>query len=202
MIQNSEFYSTPEQKYLLIHKNACSTIRDNLAKEFADTVAEGKQGEGVSWAVVRDPYDRFVSSLAYDIGVQYPDAVWGSKDRLEQIIHGINYTKYIVNNVPHASNYLGKAQHSVLQTIYLFDNNIDILVDLQDLKHFIPMHFKAPTEASNLGVSDRKRLISDLMDGSPFLKDQVHSLLEVDYITLTSLRSQGRMWSWGSGKIW
>jgi len=202
MIQNTEFYSSPEQNYLLIHKNACTTIRDNLIKEFGSDLMDKRAGGGVTWAVTRDPYDRLLSALAYDIEVQYPQEDWGSLESIEEILSTIDYTKYIVNNVPHMSNYLGKAQHSVLQTIYLFDNNVDILVDLEDLEHFIPMHFKNPVGIKNRGNKSRKDSIRHILDSYPLRKDFIQSLLEVDYIMLKAMQAQGKVWSWGSGKIW
>jgi hypothetical protein len=143
-----------------------------------------------------------MSSIAYDIRQQYPIKVWDSERSIINILQNIDFTKYIVNNVPHVSNVLGTAQHSILQSIYLFDNNVDILVDIKDLEHFIPMHFRSTLSTQNVGISVHKDSITRLMEGLPDIKITVLGLLEMDYIMLNSMRSQGRMWSWGSGKIW
>jgi len=201
MIHNTELFTTEEQSYLLIHKNACSSIRANLYQEFGDELKFRVEGPGVRWTVVRDPYARFVDAISYDIRVQEVPILWEEKEVL-QYIKGINIAKYLANHVAHACAGRGHAPHSVLQTIYLFDNNIDIIVYAEDLKHFIPIHFKDPVPPQNMGVAPHQDIVRKALDSDIELKNRILDLLRVDYITLEHFKTQGQVWSWGGGKIW
>lgn len=202
MIQNPEFFNTEEQCYLLIHKNACSSIRANLREEFRERLRE-QESNGIRWTVTRDPYDRFVDAISYDIRKQYPKVSWENRKDIVQIIANIPLTNYIINNVPHAFTSLGTAPHSVLQSIYMFDASIDIIVDAKDLEHFIPIHFSNPVPAQNLGIEKHQDIVESILSTELLhIKDKAIDLLKIDYIMLESFRAQGRQWSWGCGKIW
>jgi len=64
------------------------------------------------------------------------------------------------------------------------------------------MHFKNPVGIKNRGNKSRKDSIRHILDSYPLRKDFIQSLLEVDYIMLKAMQAQGKVWSWGSGKIW
>jgi hypothetical protein len=201
MIQKTEFFSTKEQCYILIHKNACSSIRANLRKEFGQRVIEGEPSRGIRWAVVRDPYTRFIDAVSYDIRRQNIAVTWEDIS-IKEYIQTINMPKYIANHISHTFTSLGLAPHSVLQTIYLFDNNVDVVVYVEDLKHFIPLHFKDPSPPENMGEPIHQDIVYRAMEEMPLLKKEVLGLLSVDYIMLEHMRTQGKVWTWGCGKIW
>lgn len=199
----TEYYSTSEQSFLLIHKNACSTVKSNLSCRFGDTLQEvGPPIEGsLKWAVIRDPYDRFISALAYDISTQYPVEIWKDEKALYNVIELLDLKKYLTHHATNSFYRSGILSHSILQTIYLFDNNIDIVVEDKDLKHFIPIHFKHPVPNQNIGVSEYKECIRKIIDKIPSIKQKVLLLLEIDYVTLESFKDKGAQWTWGSGRL-
>jgi hypothetical protein len=201
MIQQTEFYSTEEQCYILIHKNACSSIRANLLKEFEGAVVEGTASEGIRWTVVRDPYTRFIDAISYDIRRQKVLVTWEDTS-IKEYLKTIDMSNYISNHISHTFTSLGLAPHSVLQTIYLFDNNVDVIVYAKDLKHFIPIHFKNPVAPQNMGEPTHQDIVYKAIEELPVLKKEILGLLNVDYIMLEHMRTQGKVWTWGCGKIW
>jgi hypothetical protein len=64
--QNIELYETDKFQYLLIHKNGSSSVRacvDPLNPFVTNKINLNK----IKWTVIRDPYERFVSGLKYDL---------------------------------------------------------------------------------------------------------------------------------------
>ena len=63
---NIEFYETDKFQYLLIHKNGCTSVT-NLINQFDYFVTDKKNLNKIRWTVIRDPFERFMSGLKYDL---------------------------------------------------------------------------------------------------------------------------------------
>lgn len=64
--QNIELYETDKFQYLLIHKNGSSSVLECI-KDLNPIATEHCNFNKVRWTVIREPYERFVSGLEYDL---------------------------------------------------------------------------------------------------------------------------------------
>jgi len=61
---NYEWYNIHNSNFLVIHKSGSQTILNNFECAKADY---GPNPNLITWAVIRNPLERFISGLAYDI---------------------------------------------------------------------------------------------------------------------------------------
>jgi hypothetical protein len=206
--QYTEVYSTEEFQYLLIHKNGCTSVMDSITTrypEFCYSPQSIKPSQSVVWAVYRDPIDRFVASVAYDL--KENDIEITETNVLEFVgsVKTYIYGKTNVSpSISHVDLYKGvhKMRHSLSQTMYLFDNNVDILVRMEDLGKFLFMHFGTPLhQVRNQGdTKDKGRVLEILRANRPLL-ELVKAYLAADYYTFESFIGADRVWTWGNGRI-
>ena len=60
--QDLEFYETDNFQYLLIHKNACTSVLKTI-EYLKPQLSNVRNIQKICWTVIRDPYERFVSGL-------------------------------------------------------------------------------------------------------------------------------------------
>ena len=126
--QNIEFFETEQFQYLLIHKNGSSSIKKcmtNMNCHFTSNVNLNK----VRWTVIRDPYERFMSGLKYDLIKQDLKLEDINKDDLYQSLVNLKTRNQ------------GNVNHTASQIPYLINTHINWYVDLKDLTTFLKMHF-------------------------------------------------------------
>jgi len=183
LFQNIELYETDKFQYLLIHKNGSSSVRECI-KDLNPTVTQKVNFQKVRWTVIREPYNRFVSGLKYDL----------KRHDLKQ--DDINYDTLHNSKVNIFSREQGNVNHSASQIPYLINTHVNWYVQLKDLPAFLKMHFG---KVENINVSkendDYEKL--NLQLDMP----EVHKYLELDYYIYWQIIHSPHLWKWQQGKI-
>lgn len=186
VIQNLEFYNTDRYSYLLIHKNACSFMTSTIQANDRCAVA-CRPADGVRFAVVRDPWDRFVS------GVQEDVKRFGWNLNAEWVA-SMNWSAYLVGLIDTERRRTGHISHVTLQTTYLYGADIDWHVDIADLDRFVAQHFESSGPLSNPGDALLKSQLVELLRRDGEALAVIEALLDVDRFTLDRIRQSDSMW--------
>lgn len=196
-IQNIEVFSTESSNYLLIHKNGSSQIKTLLkdnSKEIYTSLSIPYSNP--YWTTIRNPYDRFISGLTYDIF-----QVYGNLNNIEKFLN-IDFLKktcYFINNPYHRVK--GFISHTLPQWTYLFNQPLNFFVDISDLDLFIPIHFKKQIKYPNTLSSTYKKVIKDYIELHPPLYQFVENFLSPDYFVYNHIKTHSLLWKWQMGKM-
>ena len=176
--QNIEFIETDKFQYLMIHKNGSSSIGEAMKDINFISTTEINLNK-IKWTVIRDPYERFVSGLRYDLL------------RHDVNIKDINYSSSHNTLV----NYYTRAQknlnHATSQVPYLINTNIDWYVDIKDLDMFLKMHFNVEIHSNENNVDIDLNLN----------KKDIMKYLDLDYYVYNKIIQSDHLWKWFNGKI-
>tara|TARA_B100001059_G_scaffold201524_1_gene208939 strand:+ start:4206 stop:4748 length:543 start_codon:yes stop_codon:yes gene_type:complete len=178
LFQNVEMFETDRFQYLLIHKNASSSVlkcMQNINYIVTDKVNLNK----IRWTVIREPYERFIAGLKYDLKIHnlnYED---------------INYSTLNNARVSLATRSQGYVNHTASQVPYLINTNIDWYVELKDLCTFLKMHFDR-VEYCNISENDLKLNLD---------KKEIMKYLNLDYYVYNQIINSPNLWKWQHGKI-
>ena len=178
LFQNIEMYETDKFQYLLIHKNGTHSIIDcinNLNPIVTNRVNLNK----VRWTVIREPYERFVSGLKYDLNRQNLD------------IKNIDYKSTFNSLVHNQEGQNGNLNHSSSQISYLINTHINWYIHLKDLNVFMKMHFNKSKHCNK--ASNDIELNLD--------KEEIMKHLELDYYIYNRILNSNYLWTWQNGKI-
>tara|TARA_A100001391_G_scaffold204044_2_gene198297 strand:- start:304 stop:846 length:543 start_codon:yes stop_codon:yes gene_type:complete len=176
--QNIEFYETEQFQYLLIHKNASHSIIkciESLNPVITDKINLNK----VRWTVIREPYERFIAGLKYDL------------QRHQLNIEDIEIKSLFNSKINNFSRVKGNVNHTASQIPYLINTHINYYVELKDLHTFLKMHF-GKTEYQNI---DKSNVKIDLD------KNEIIKYLELDYYVYDCILNSPYLWKWQQGKI-
>lgn len=205
-MQNSEFLITPTSQYLAIQKNASSYVADTLKSNFPPNGFLSnfeKTPNLISWSVIRDPYERFISGLAYDLNLHFPKPL-----NLDLFFSKIDIKSLFLGKQNHKLRNNRRICHTHLQILYLFNRNVDFYVDVKDLDIFLRIHFKNPPQnlpssnkGSNKGDSAIKELLKNYIESNSKLKDIIYNYLSLDYYLIDELYNNSLIWGFQQGKI-
>jgi len=174
-----EFIETDKFQYLKIQKNASSTVTNLIMETMDFTCVNQKNLNKVRWAVIRDPYERFISGLAYDL------------KRHDLKLEDIKISDSFVSNYMHPRDgNRGNINHSVSQVQYLINADIDYYVDIKDLNIFLKMHFN---KTYTINENNNINLNVD--------KNEIMKYLTLDYKIYNNIISSSFLWKWQQGKI-
>ena len=177
IFQNIEFYETAKYQYLLIHKNASTSVLNFVCKDNY-FITKNKNINKVKWTVIRDPFERFVSGLVYDL----------KRNNLK--IEDINFNKLFTSKINEKTRKFGSVNHTCLQTLYLINSDIDWYIDINDLNVFLKMHFN---ESICLNKFKDHNLTID--------KKEIMKYLTIDYEIYNQVMYSDYLWEWQKGKI-
>ena len=177
--QNIEFYETDKFQYLLIHKNGTSSVLKCI-EELNPKLTMQKFNK-IKWTVIRDPYERFVAGLKYDL----------TKHSIN--IEDIDYTKLFNSYVKVNGRLMGNVNHCSSQVPYLINTDINYYVDIKDLNIFLKMHFN---KTIHLNKQNKDINIDLKLDKSEIMK-----YLNLDYEIYNHIKSSNLLWEWQNGKI-
>jgi len=197
MLQNIEVLSTPTSNYLLIHKNGCSQVREHLYQNFTQIGSSDffPQNNKVNWTVIRDPYDRFISGLTYDILRQFKKL-----DNLDKIINISSSFFYQKINLKTRES--GNVNHVISQWTYLFNQPLNFLIKIKDLDNFLDMHFQKRINFTETNTPlEQKNIVLNYIEKNSYLKNLIMAYLAPDYFYIEQAKSEELFWSWQSGKI-
>jgi hypothetical protein len=208
VVQNNEVLTSSRQQYLLIPKTGCSSVSYALETKYKDLYITNKinpSRESISWTVFRDPLHRFISAVSYDMLDNNIPITETSLDLLIKTPEDIKRYIYGVTKGQGSAGFNDERRgHSMLQTLYLFDNNIDILVRFEDLDKFMLMHFpkiEAPLRHLNIGEKAVKSFVKTFLKNNRKSLNIINNYLEVDRFTFERFKASNKVWNWADGSI-
>ena len=178
IVQNIEFYETDKFQYLLIHKNGCTSVT-KLINEFDYVVTDIKNLNKIRWTVIRDPFERFMSGLEYDL----------TRNNLK--IKDINIKNLFLSKVNKQTRTKGFVSHTCSQLLYLMNTDINWYIHINDLNLFLKMHF-GKSVVVNKNKKEYKLKIN---------KEEIMKYLNIDYEIYNQIMSSENLWQWQKGRI-
>ena len=176
--QNIELYETDIFQYLLIHKNGSSSVIESI-KDLNPVVTSKPVLNKIRWTVIRDPYERFVSGLSYDL------------QRHNLNFEDINYSSLFSHIINPITRNKGHVNHVASQVSYLINSHINWYVELKDLNIFLKMHFN-----KSYHCNFNKNSISLNLE-----KEEIMKYLNLDYYIYNNILNSMSLWKWQNGKI-
>lgn len=194
-----EWKILPTHNYLLIHKTGCSYVR-NVFESFYENCYDDNSSEiipkqnlkNVCWTVVRNPYQRFISGLAYDI--------WTTNSNFDHLFFDL---PSLVNG--HVSGYFSttrKIQHTLSQVSYLMYQPISFFVDTKDLTEFCFINFGIVLneDHQNKVPKDFKILVEQEIEKRG-LTQRVQDLLSYETYVYSRIMQSDHIWRWQNGNV-
>jgi hypothetical protein len=181
-----EIIETEKFQYVRIHKNGNTSImkciQDNFKPEEIHHV--NHLSSKTRFCVIRDPYERFLSGLKYDL---YNNEI---------NIKDIDIKKLFTGNDNHPRNSItGHIKHSISQIPYLYNVQCSHYVDMSDLSLFLKMHFKQDKH-ENKFINKNSVNIEKYLD-----KNEIMKYLHMDYYMYNYIKNSPFLWEWQHGKI-
>ena len=176
--QNIEFHETENFQYLLIHKNACSSVLKAI-EHLNPKRTQVKSNTKIKWTVIRDPYDRFIAGLKYDL------------KRHNVKLTDINIDELFNSYINIYSRPDGHVNHCASQFSHIINSDINFYVDIKDLEVFLKMHFN---RSFYLNKDDEK-------DSLNIEKKEIMKYLNFDYYMYNTILNSNNLWKWYNGKI-
>ena len=179
IFQNVELLETDKFQYLLIHKNGSSSVSkcmESLDFNLTNRVNLTK----MRWTVIRDPYERFISGLKYDL------------DRHNLDIESIDHSELYNSSTNVFARERGHTNHTASQIPHLMNTHINWYVELKDLNTFLKMHFNK-IECCNSNNNNDIKINLD--------KKEIMQYLNLDYYIYNKILNSSYLWKWQVGKI-
>lgn len=185
----SELVETTKFQYVRIHKNANKSVMNCILDTYKDDI---HYTFGLSkkprFCIIRDPYERFLSGLRYDLFINQVD------------IEDINIDKLFMSNENHLRNTLnGRINHCISQIPYIMNYQISHYIDINDLSLFLKMHFSKSLHYNSFPEEHKK---SKYYDIEKYLnKENIMKYLHLDYHVYNYIKNSPFLWEWQHGKI-
>ena len=182
-----EITETEKFQFLKIFKNGNTSVQhcieDTYPGKFWNSTAPA--GKKPRFAIIREPYERFMSGLIYDA------------ENHKINIKDINFKKIFTTNEFHIRNRLfGNINHSSSQIPYLMNTGITHYIDLDDLDIFLKMHFGKTLNLLQNNSKEKTKEIEKILDKKEILK-----YLHLDNFVYNSIKHSPFLWEWQHGKI-
>lgn len=192
MINCPDIYKTKDFQYIQIQKNGCSSVRDLIYKNYSDVESHDSflHNDRVSFAVLRDPWERTISGLAYDM-----------QAHLGRIDLDLIDKRLFFSRVCEERREVGMVSHCILQSIYLFDFNPTFYVMLSDLSTFLEMHFGESVKVNRGSDQFKNELIRQLRK-RPDLVERIGNYIEMDNFLIERIRNKEILWNFTLGRMW
>ena len=188
-----EWCVCPTHNYLVIQKCGNSYIRDILQRTYDKDFFVNREPNyrNVKWTVIRNPKERFVSGLAYDLWKNNYSNYDSLFKNLEKIV------QYPVSSTFYNS---GKVKHTILQSAYLVLQPVDVFVDINDLTEFCLLNFGMTSEITN-SVPDEFVLSVKEEITKRNIQQRVDDILASDTYLYNQIMNSDRLWCWQNGNI-
>lgn len=188
-----EWLVCPTHNYLVIQKCGNSYIRDICQQIYGNDhhLARECNYRNLKWTVVREPKERFISGLAYDIwknNYNNFDSIFSNLNKLVQ--YPISSTFY--NQ--------GKVKHTILQSAYLIFQHIDVFVDMADLTEFSLHNFGIVTDKYNECPGEFKVQVKEEIV-SRGIEQRLDDILANDVYLYKQIVNSDRLWCWQNGNV-
>jgi len=199
MLNPIECCCTDKFQYLVIHKNGCSSLLSTITKNHPHAANDYVVYDRPLFAVLRDPWERTISGIAYDIQRSF-----GYFE--DSLLDKINIPRMLYQPIPPLNKkqrQKGFISHICVQTAYLFDVNPTFYLMINDLSNFMQIHFKSDT-IQHLNKSDTvlKKQVEDAIFNRQQLKNDIAKYLAIDYYLIERIRNTELLWDFSMGKMW
>ena len=182
-----ELVETKDFQYVRIFKNGNKTIIYCIEEKYNkdEIIYTSHLSKKPRWTVIRDPYERFISGLIYDL------------ERHNINIKELDIKKLFNMNPIHMRNtLLGNMKHSASQIPFILTTQVDHFIDIKDLNLFLKMHFGNTKHENKNENIIKKQKIENFLD-----KDDVMKYLHMDYYVYNFIKNSPFLWEWQHGKI-
>tara|TARA_R100001086_G_scaffold211356_1_gene127302 strand:+ start:102 stop:683 length:582 start_codon:yes stop_codon:yes gene_type:complete len=185
-----ELVETPTFQFVRIHKNGNLSIIKCIEEKYGkeNIIYTSHLSKKTRWAVIRDPYERFLSGLRYDLCKQKVN------------IKDINIEKIFTSNENHIRNELFRnINHAASQIPYLINTQISHYVNIDDLNLFLKMHFDKSYKENSFSKTEENLKYYDI---EKYLdKEEIMKYLHFDYYVYDTIMSSPFLWEWQHGVI-
>ena len=183
-----DIVETEKFQFVRIHRNANTSvikcIENNFKKE--EIWYTSFLSKKTRFCVIRDPYERFLSGLKWDIHLNNVD------------IKDINIKQLFTANEHHLRNsWIGHIKHSTSQIPYLFNVQCSHYIDLPDLHVFLKMHFGKSAYENKPPLN----ILKDKDIEKYINKDEIMKYLHMDYYIYDTIKKSPFLWEWQHGRI-
>jgi len=180
-----EINETEKFQFLMIQKNGATSVCQCILEKFPNQswASTGPVKNKPRFAIIRDPYERFISGLKYDLKRNKVDI----KDvKLEQL--------FTTNEIHIRDQLMQNIKHSVSQIPYLMSSGVSHYIDIKDLNLFLKMHFNIVRHLNKATVETKE--IEEHLD-----KKEIMKYLHLDYYVYNSIKHSPFLWEWQHGRI-
>lgn len=194
--QNIEYFTSEKDQYLLIHKCACTSVRRAQNNYFKNVECLSfPDFNKVRWTVLRDPYDRFISGIAYDLNINNTNNI---QDTLCSMIEKNNFFENIYEFINIKNRTTGKLSHIIPQSTYLFQQPLDFYVDIKDLDLFLSINYNTDNIKDNIGNKETYSLVEEVIEN---YKQKIIDIYSMDYYVIERIKANNLFWRWNNGKV-
>jgi hypothetical protein len=150
------------------------------------------------WAVIRDPYQRFISGLTYDILILNHDK---ELKLLDKFLNEDYLEKLFLKNYDSFFSITGNVPHTLCQWTYLYNQPVDFFVRIEDLTSFIHLHFGNDSFSKHPGNNLLQNKVKEYIDKNNNLKQLINYYLTPDLYLYKQLYNQGKVWEHNYGQM-
>lgn len=194
--QNIEYFTSEKDQYLLIHKCACTSVRRAQKNYFKNIECLAfPDFNKIRWTVLRDPYDRFISGIAYDLNINSSNNI---QNTLCSMIEKNNFFENIYEFINIKNRVTGKLSHIIPQSTYLFQQPLDFYVDIKDLDLFLSINYNTDNIKENIGNKETYSLVKEVIDN---YKQKIIDIYSMDYYVIERIKANNLFWRWNNGKV-
>tara|TARA_R100001224_G_C3969811_1_gene132086 strand:+ start:95 stop:685 length:591 start_codon:yes stop_codon:yes gene_type:complete len=185
-----EIIETKQFQFVQIYKNANLSVYECIKSCYKseEVILGNLLSNKIRFCVIRDPYERFLSGLRYDLLTHNTD------------IKDIDIKKLFTTNEINILNFRrGNIKHSISQIPYLMNTKITHYVDMKDLNLFLKMHFG---KSEHINKFPEKYKDSKFYNVEEYLdKNEIMKYLHLDYYIYNHIKNSSFLWEWQHGKI-
>jgi len=185
-----ELIETKDFQFLKIHKNGNLSVMECIKSRYSpeEIVFKNHLSKKVRFCIIRDPYERFLSGLRYDLLRHNTD------------IKDIDVVKSITSNENHTRNIvIGNLKHSTSQIPYLMNVQVSHYIDMSDLNIFLKMHFN---KTEHINGFPNKYKDSKFYNIEEYIdKEEIMKYLYLDYYFYNHIKTSPFLWEWQHGTI-
>lgn len=198
MLNHAEWYVLPTHNYLLIQKTGCSYILNVFESFYRDasdisspTIPQENQ-KNVCWTAIRNPHERFISGLAYDM--------WMTNVNCDHLFSDL--PNLINGHISAHFRSSRKVQHTLSQVSYIMYQPISFFVDIRDLTEFCFINFGVilNEDHQNKVPKDFKILVEQEIEKRG-LTQRVQDLLSYETYVYNKIMQSDHVWRWQNGNV-
>ena len=188
-----EYLITQDFNWLNIQKNGSSYVKDVIQLYYENNYQVwGNPDRGLNtWCVIREPYERYIAGLSYDVyynNYKNWDLIF---DNLLETIQGPITGTFRVN---------GRVKHTLLQTNYFMFQPIDFFVKIDDLREFCIVNFGIESDDLNITPNEiKKEVLAEIKKRK--LESKINAMLANDKDVYKAIIQSEKLWTWQNGPI-